>query len=263
MNKSQIPAEVASSNPLAARGLRAIVELAASRDHGDRLRYMAGCRCFACRRANSAYEAARKVARAAGEWNGIVPARHARAHMKALSACGVGRRSVGAACDVADSVLSDILSGRKTNIRASTERAIIGVTADAAGDRALVPARHTWKLLDELIKDGYTRGELARSLGSKSKTPALQLDKKFVTVRSAFLVERMHKELRYTRGAEAGKLLTKLRGEGYTQAQIDERFLALAVRAGGTAPAIAPNKHGRISAKAADLVAQLYREMTT
>lgn len=251
-----------SPNPLSARGLKPIAQLAANRDHGDRLRYMAGCRCFGCRRANSAYEAGRKIARAAGQGNGIVPAAKARAHMKALSAQGVGRRSVCAACDVADTVLGDIISGRKTNIRAATERAILAVTLAAAGDRVLVPAKATWKLLDQLLADGYTKSELAQRLGSKSKTPALQLDKAFVTVRNAYLVERLFEDLKFTDAREALKLLAKLRDEGYTQHQIEQRLSMLASSTGEEMPAIAPNKKNRISAKAAGFVEQLYQELT-
>jgi hypothetical protein len=248
---------------LAVRGLRPVAELAAGRDHGDRLRYRAGCRCFHCRSANTAYEAARKVARAAGQGNGIVPAAKARAHLKALSAQGVGRRSVGAACDVADSILADIIAGRKTNIRAATERAILKVTAAAAGDGALVPAKATWKILDQLIEDGYTRTYLAAQLGSKSKVPALQLKRDFVTVRSAYLVERLFEKLKCESAKPTMKLLSKLRDEGYTQHQIEQRLAVLAQRLGEEPPSIQPNKKGRISTKAADLVEQLYQELTS
>jgi hypothetical protein len=247
---------------LSARGLRPVAELAAGRDHGDRLRYRAGCRCFHCRRANTAYEAARKIARGAGEGNGIVPAAKARAHLKALSEQGVGRRSVGAACDVADSILADVIAGRKTRIRAATERAILKVTTAAAGDGALVPAAATWKMLDQLIADGYTRTYLAAQLGSKSKVPALQLKRDFVTVRSAYLVERLFEKLKCECTKPTMKLLAKLRDEGYTLHQIEQRLAALAARLGEETPSIQPNKKGRISTTAADLVEQLYREMT-
>jgi hypothetical protein len=252
-----------SQNPLSARGLKPVAELAADRGHGDRLRYRAGCRCFSCRRANTAYEAARKLARASGEGNGIVPAAKARAHLKALSAQGVGRRSVRAACDVANTVLADIVSGRKTNIRAATERAILAVTAAAAGDGALVPAKATWKMLDQLIADGYTRTYLATKLGSKSKVPALQLKRDFVTVRSAYLVERLFEQLKCECAKPAMKLLAKLRDEGYTQHQVEQRLAMLAVKLGEPVPSIEPNKGGRISTKAADLVERLYQEMTS
>lgn len=250
--------QVAST--LASRGMKPLSELSARRDHGDRLRYMGGCRCFQCRRANTAYEAARKIARAAGLGNGIVPAAKARAHMKQLSALGVGRRSVGAASDVADSVLSDIITGRKINIRAATERAILAVTIEAAGDHALVPAKATWKLLDELIKDGFTRGDLAVRMGRKTRN--LQLDKDVVTVRNAYLVERLHRDLQFTSAKATLNLIAKLRDEGYTQSQIEQRAAALAASLGEEVPSLVPNTIGRISMLAADLVEQIYREMT-
>jgi hypothetical protein len=107
---------------LASRGLRPVAELAADRPHGHRLRYLAGCRCFHCRRANSDYERERAAARAAGDWNGIVDAAPARRHILALSRRGVGRRMVAAASDVGLSVIADIRTGRKMRIRARTER---------------------------------------------------------------------------------------------------------------------------------------------
>lgn len=250
------------THSLGARGLKPIAELAANRNHGDRLRYMAGCRCFDCRRANSAYEAARKIARAAGEGNGIVPSGKARAHLKALSSQGIGRRSVAAACDVADTILGDIISGRKARIRAGTERAILAVTPAAASDGVLVPAKATWKMLDELIADGYTRRKLAVGLGSKSKTPSLQLKRDFVTVRSAYSVERLFEQLKFTGARETIKLLARLRDEGYSSLQVEQRLAALARSLGEPAPKLAPNKKGRISARAADLVERLHRELT-
>jgi hypothetical protein len=74
---------------LAARGLRTAADLALTRQHGDRLRYLAGCHCSECRGANTAYERTRSAARKAGDWNGIVPADKARAHLAALSAKNV------------------------------------------------------------------------------------------------------------------------------------------------------------------------------
>lgn len=253
---------ISRQSALSARGLKPVAELASNRNHGDRLRYMAGCHCFDCRRANSAYEAARKVARAAGEGNGIVPANKARAHLRALSAQGVGRRSVRAASDVANTVLCGIISGRKVNIRAATERAILAVTKDAVGDHALIPGKATWKMLDELRNEGYTKSDLARRLGSKRKIPTLQLKRDFVTVRSAYLVKRLYDELKFTDAKEANKLLAKLKEEGYTPNQIDQRLSKLASDAGEKAPSTKPNKHGRISVKAANLVKRLYLQLT-
>jgi len=184
-----------TGSPMLSRGLRSAAELGANKPCGTRLRYLGGCRCAACRRANSLYEGARRRARNSGDWNGIVPAARARAHMLKLRNSGVGRRSFHAATDIADSVLAAIVAGRKKRIRARTERKILAVDLKAAADRAYVPAAPTWRRINELIEEGFTRQFLAKRLGSKAKQPRLQLRKDRVTARHAYDVERLHKAL--------------------------------------------------------------------
>lgn len=176
------------------RGLRPAHELAAQRPHGDRLRYIAGCRCDECRRANTRYESDRQRARKAGDWNGLVPADKARAHMLKLSRAGIGRRAIAAASDVADTVLQEIRSRRKRQIRARTERKILAVGKAQASDRALVDAKRTWALIDELLEEGYAVGLIATRLGYAR--PYLQFKRGGrVTVRTQARVERLHREL--------------------------------------------------------------------
>jgi hypothetical protein len=174
---------------LSERGLRPVAELAADRPHGHRLRYLAGCRCFHCRRANSDYERGRAAARAAGDWNGIVDAAPARRHILALSRRGVGRRMVAAASDVGLSVIADIRTGRKMRIRARTERRILAVTPACRGDAALVPAKRTWERIAWLLDEGFTKSRIALELGRKTR--ALQLNREWVTARNAAAVEAL------------------------------------------------------------------------
>lgn len=176
-----------------ARGLRPAAELAKDRPCGDRLRYVAGCRCDDCRAANAAYERERIKARAAGDWNGLVPGDKARAHIRKLSRQGVGRRAIGAASDVGDTTLSAIRSGRKRQIRARTERAILAVTLSMASDHALISAGRTWQRIRELLDEGYTEAFLAKQLGYRR--PILQLGKDRVTVRNAYEIEKLHHRL--------------------------------------------------------------------
>jgi hypothetical protein len=175
------------------RGLRPLPELATDRPHGDRLRYLAGCRCMQCRAANTAYFHEREQAKADGDWNGIVSADRARQHIEALSAKGIGRRAVSMASDVPESIISAIRRGSRTKIRALTERKILAVTHDAASDGALVDAAPSWKLINALLVIGFSKARLARELGAK--TPALQVRKKQVTVRKAYDIRRMHDRL--------------------------------------------------------------------
>lgn len=173
--------------------LKPAKELAATKPHGVRMRYMGGCRCDQCRRANTAYETERAKARKAGDWNGIVSAERARAHMKALARSGVGRRAVQACTDIADTVLSEIRTGRKQRIRARTERLILGVTKAQAADHALVPSKKAHALIAELIEEGYSVKVLAKRLGYAN--PTLQFKADRITVRNAARIERLHREL--------------------------------------------------------------------
>lgn len=175
------------------RGLRSAASLAAERHHGERLKYLAGCRCDLCRAANSAYERQRKLARAEGDWNGLVPADKARRHINKLSRAGVGRRSISACSDVADTVIFDIKTGSKKQIRARTERKILAVNKAMLADGALVPASETWEYINALLSEGYTKTELASALGYTTR--ALQLSKGFVTVRNAYDVKKIYNNL--------------------------------------------------------------------
>lgn len=213
--------------PLEARGLKPTAVLAANRPHGDRLRYIAGCRCDLCRRANSAYENERQKARKAGDWNGIVPADKARAHIEKLSRQGVGRRAISAASDVAETVLFAIKSGTKTKIRARTERRVLAVTREQASDHALVSAAPTWRLIDELREAGFTKRCIAAALGQANG--GLQLGKVRCTVRNAADVKRVHEALmrsgsRLVPAEPTWRLIDQLRDEGFTDKQLARHF---------------------------------------
>ena len=173
---------------VAPTGLKTAAEL--SRGCGTRLQYMAGCRCFKCRSANSAYERKRIQARLAGDWNGIVSAENARQHLLKLRKQGVGRRAVFAATDVALSLLRRIANGEKQNIRARTERKILAVTPACREDGALVSAKPTWRLVELLLAEGFTKLRIARELGQKGA--GLKLGKQKITVRNAARVERLY-----------------------------------------------------------------------
>lgn len=178
---------------LAARGLKPVAELAADRPHGTRLRYIAGCKCFRCRRANSDYERERKAARLAGDWNGFVPADKARAHLMSLSRRGVGKRAVQAASDVCMTVLTDIRTGKKAQIRARTERRILAVTPAMASDRAYVKPGRTHQLIARLVDEGFSKAELARRLGYRKA--ALQFRPNRMTARNVARVESLYRSL--------------------------------------------------------------------
>lgn len=173
--------------------LRSAAELAESKPHGVRLRYMGGCRCTACRAANRAYENQRIKARKAGDWNGIVAADEARVHLLSLRKHGVGRRTVKACTDLGDSILQKIVSGEKQRIRARTARLILQVDKTMAADHALISAKRSQRLITLLLEEDYSESYLADRLGYK--TGRLQFTADKITVRNAARIERLYKEL--------------------------------------------------------------------
>lgn len=215
-----MPATHAPSRSPALRGLKPIAELAAARPHGNRLRYLAGCRCTDCRAANAAYERMRIAERKAGNADPIVPADKARAHLFALSEAGVGRSSVHTATDVARAILQKIRNGEHTQIRRSTERKILAVPVDAAMllDGAHIDAGPSLALVAELQQAGFPKVRIAREMGQKSN--GLQLGPKLITVRNAAKLRQVHARLmqsdeRLVYSSPSAELLRDLIFEGY------------------------------------------------
>lgn len=123
---------------------------------------------------------------------GLVDADRARAHLEALSRAGVGRRAVEAACDVSDTVLMLVKAGKRTRIRAETERRILSVDIQAKADAALVDAGPTQKMLRKLRrKYRWTKTAIAAALGSEAVVPALQLNSEKVLARSELAVKQL------------------------------------------------------------------------
>jgi hypothetical protein len=161
--------------------------------HGSRAKYKGGCRCLLCRAANARYEAERAKARAGGDWNGLVSASAARAHIARLSKDGLGRDAIAAASDIAPAVISRIKSGQSTHIRKHTEDRLLAVSKEAVSDAARVRAYPTWRQIKSLLAEGFTQAELARRLGYES--PSLQLGKKWILARNAAKVDRLYRLL--------------------------------------------------------------------
>ncbi len=159
--------------------------------HGTRARYVAArCRCDDCRRANREYGRARAHARRRGDTNRLIAAAPAAAHIRALSASGVGKNAIAAACDVPTSTLWKILTGKRVVIREQTAAKILGVDAGALADGALVPAGPAWRMVREILKAGLTRSEISRRIGNNGKS--LQIQKAKVRASTELRLRRLH-----------------------------------------------------------------------
>ena len=162
---------------------------------GTRAKYIgAGCRCLPCRAANSRYETARAAARQRGDWNGLVPADRAAAHLRWLSRQGVGRRAVAAASGVASSALGEIKRGEKVWIRAATARRILAVETSCVSDHALLPSRRAHRRLQRLLAEGYPARRLAKWLGYQGDGLQFKAGHK-MTARNVWRIDRLYRVL--------------------------------------------------------------------
>lgn len=156
--------------------------------HGQRCRYIAGCRCVLCRAANSRYQ----TGRSSGD-SGFVPALHARKHLQSLRRAGIGKRLISEISGVSVAIIREIRSGTKKRIRRSTEAELLRVDRDAKSGNTLVPAGPTWKRIRELLDEGFTEEELCRRLGYVGSR--IQFDRVQITARSERKVERLFREV--------------------------------------------------------------------
>jgi hypothetical protein len=177
--------------------LKPIQELALRKPHGTRLKYMAGCKCMQCRAANSRYETSRSRLRKQGLSNGIFSAKKAQRRILKLSYQGIGYKTVAKNAGVSRTVMFKIRSGQQTHIREMTEKRILELGARSSAAGQLIDAAGTWRKIKWLLGPtcGFSKTELARRLGSKAKTPSLQIRDDIILTRTARAVSRLYLEM--------------------------------------------------------------------
>ena len=169
------------------------------REHGTRAKYVVEkCRCEPCTNANRTYarqrdRQARRVRYGFDEPKpAFIDATEAREHLLWLSSVGVGKRRVAELTGVSLSAIDKLRQGNRTKCRPQTADKILGVGRSRASDGAFIDAKKTWRLIDDLVKHGWTKQAIAKAIGSKAQRPALQLQPNQVTARNARAIEQLH-----------------------------------------------------------------------
>jgi hypothetical protein len=124
----------------------------------------------------------------------LVPAGRVRRRLRTLSKRGIGYKTAADACGASRTIFAGILNGTRKRVRRSVELKILALDEDAMADGAHVDAKPTWRLIDSLVRRGWSKAELARRLGRKRE--AIQFRTSRVTVRTAHDVEVLYRKLR-------------------------------------------------------------------
>lgn len=167
-----------------------LAEYMASKPHGNRGRYVAGCRCFECRLANSEYY---HEVRRNGP-NPLVAVDEAVEHCRRLSKRGIGYKTVADYAEVSRSHLFKMITGKQMFVRKRTAERILAVDENCLSGRTLVSARKTWQRIEWLKSEGFSKAEIARRIGNKA--PALQIRKDKVQARTAMRIEKLYNLMR-------------------------------------------------------------------
>lgn len=164
----------------------------ANHQHGTYAAYtLDGCRCPACKAAQSTYERNRVRQQAYGRWDNLVDAEPVRAHLANLKACGIGLKKVSELSGVSNGSLTKIWygfyettgtgqsagchgagklrRGPAKRVRKETAERLLAVEAIPANlgpgqdDHERTPLAR--KHLQSLVALGWSQAEVARRLG--------------------------------------------------------------------------------------------------
>ncbi|GAA1123691.1 hypothetical protein [Nocardiopsis composta] len=170
--------------------------------HGTRARYVAGCRCDACRTANRTYNSTRNRAAVYGRpTTDLVDAAPAREHVRALMAAGMGTRAIAEAAGIERKSVQRLLNGRPdrgnpppTRITPQVSAALLAL-APAPAAAALVDATGTKRRLQALISRGWAQAQLAARLGMAPTNFGTTLRGERVLAGTARQVRELYDEL--------------------------------------------------------------------
>ena len=154
-------------------------KLAANKPHGHKIRYMAGCRCWRCRKGSAAYERQLEENRKQFGPNHLVPVDRARTFLREMQQLGIGYMTIAKHIHAAKTCMGEILwpgkSGRR-HIRRRTEAKILSYrpTLDTMPLGLEVPSGETFGRVRQLIAWGYPKALIARD-ALHVKGPSLQI----------------------------------------------------------------------------------------
>ena len=134
--------------------------------HGDRARYVAGCRCDLCRQANRAYlddyKAARKI-----EGRQTVPAHGVVEHLAKLRSSGVELTAIARMSGCSVHHLRAVGRGEYARVTRRLHDGVLSIQPGDYSENSRVPVAEAHKLVAEIRARGVQVQTIAHALGYK------------------------------------------------------------------------------------------------
>lgn len=169
--------------------------------NATRGRYVRGCRCVDCKKANARYSKRNTIL-----GSDLVDSAPVRAHLHMLRASGVGRRRIVELSGVSETVVARLLgidrSKPAARVRPDTARRLLAIRPGDVSDGVTVSAAGTRIRLRALIAIGWTQRALAERIGvtPANFTPLIADATEKVTAKRARIVAQVYQELADTPG---------------------------------------------------------------
>lgn len=183
--------------------------MATIREHGTRNKYLIEkCRCVECKTAAAVYARAltrRHAAEAWGQPTPYVDAEPVRAHLRALSAQGMGWKRVAKAAGIATGTVYPILYGKggadprehrppRKRVRRDVAERLLAVKCDIA-DGALIDATGTVRRLQALVMLGYSVKRIGQMIGKSCANTHTLMRSAHVRAGTARAVAELYEQL--------------------------------------------------------------------
>jgi WhiB family redox-sensing transcriptional regulator len=179
-----------------------------------------------------------------------LPAEPVQKHLVELGRAGVSLMMVSERTGLSRNAIKVIRLGQQRRVRVSTRDRIMAVTADAAGPVALVDARPTQQLVDELVATGLSRSAIGRMAGIRAPGVGLSLGDRWVYKRTADAIGKVADEVLRPR-----KRSTQVSRIGRLVASLDQEWRAEAACRSTPKAVFFPEHAGVVPARAAALCA--------
>jgi len=171
--------------------------------HGERARYLRGCRCSSCSKAHYRYMSRYRLDRERGTHR-RVPGAPARKHAQALYDAGWTTSQIADAAGCLQTTVSRLLRGCHKTIRADIATRILAAkpTIAACSPTTFVPAVGTVRRVQALMSIGYTLNSIAQDVGMYRTALGNVLNGKraTVTVATAVAMARVYSRRSKTSG---------------------------------------------------------------